>query len=68
MHFVRSPAFFHVTFGLLLSVITSPVTAASCDHSYDFIIVGGGSAGLIVADRLSASGTYNVAVIEAGSK
>ncbi|KAF2462356.1 choline dehydrogenase [Lineolata rhizophorae] len=34
--------------------------------SYDYIIVGGGTAGLTVADRLSESGEDNVLVIEYG--
>jgi choline dehydrogenase len=35
--------------------------------SYDYVIVGGGTAGLTLANRLSASGTHRIAVIEAGS-
>lgn len=35
--------------------------------SFDFLIVGGGTAGLTLANRLSESGKYTVAVIEAGS-
>ncbi|KAI1339218.1 hypothetical protein F5Y15DRAFT_423928 [Xylariaceae sp. FL0016] len=35
--------------------------------SYDYVIVGGGTAGLTVADRLSADGKSTVLVIEHGS-
>lgn len=33
---------------------------------FDYVIIGAGSAGCLLADRLSASGTYSVAVLEAG--
>lgn len=35
-------------------------------HDYDFIVIGGGTAGLVVAARLTENANVNVGVLEAG--
>ncbi len=34
--------------------------------TYDYVVVGGGTAGLVMARRLAANSSFTVAVIEAG--
>lgn len=63
---------------LSTSVLSSPLPNATEPHgiiddaalfaskTFDFLVVGGGSAGLAVAARLSESGQYSVGVLEAG--
>jgi choline dehydrogenase-like flavoprotein len=38
----------------------------TAEQSFDYVVVGGGSAGCTIASRLSESGQYNVCLLEAG--
>lgn len=56
-------------FSLLFAALLSEAVGAQSDDSasrYDFVIIGGGTSGLVVANRLSEIKNVTVAVIEAG--
>jgi choline dehydrogenase-like flavoprotein len=50
----------------LIMLAMAQAVLATCTTTFDYVIVGGGPAGLIVANRLSANQNITVAVIEAG--
>lgn len=56
---------------LIPVVLSTPTTGRSHDKrtqpTYDYIIVGGGTTGLVLANRLSANPNVSVAVVEAGT-
>ncbi|KAH6094669.1 hypothetical protein HBI65_120120 [Parastagonospora nodorum] len=49
-----------------LAMLTLAQSVLSACATFDYIIVGGGPAGLLVANRLSANSNTTVAIIEAG--
>ncbi|KAI2786833.1 hypothetical protein POX_g09228 [Penicillium oxalicum] len=58
----------HISAIALLAVLLGTAEATNHANSpkYDFVIVGGGTSGLVVANRLSENKDITVAVIEAG--
>lgn len=52
---------------MLLTIVCPSNTAYEYHHlTNPDVVVGGGTAGLVVATRLAENGTYTVAVVEAG--
>jgi choline dehydrogenase-like flavoprotein len=54
------------TTGVVLALATPVICLAASLLEFDYVIVGGGTSGLAVANRLSEIASITVAVIEAG--
>ncbi|TFB00070.1 hypothetical protein CCMA1212_008139 [Trichoderma ghanense] len=57
-----------ISFALALAIASWPVQAlATAANSYDYVIVGAGTCGLLLANRLSQDANFTVAVIDPGA-
>lgn len=53
---------------LCIGLVVPSLAACSPPPDFDYIVVGGGTAGLLLANKLSADPAFSVAVIEAGDE
>ena len=53
--------------GLAILIQATWLWAGTCAETFDYVIVGGGTSGLVVANRLSENPLVTVAVIEPGT-
>jgi choline dehydrogenase-like flavoprotein len=58
----------HAFFSFSITLIYIAVEGKVTSEPYDYIIAGGGLAGCVLAERLTADGTKRVLVLEAGGQ